>query len=63
MQKWFGIDLVFRPPGSVQVLWVLGTPPVRQLIEDRQIRVTGEVLGTAETELGDEGPSLAEVGF
>ncbi|MGW3699046.1 hypothetical protein ACWECR_35185 [Streptomyces sp. NPDC005056] len=36
--------LVFRPPGSVQALWALGTPPVRQLIEDLQTRVTGEVL-------------------
>ncbi|MFF5279662.1 relaxase domain-containing protein [Streptomyces sp. 900116325] len=44
VQKWSGIDLVFRPPGSVQALWVLGTPPVRQLIEDLQTRVTGEVL-------------------
>ncbi|MFB7225535.1 relaxase domain-containing protein [Streptomyces sp. NPDC056227] len=51
VQKWSGADLVFRPPGSVQVLWALGTPPVRQLIEDLQTRVTGEVLATAETEL------------
>ncbi|MCX4538439.1 relaxase domain-containing protein (plasmid) [Streptomyces sp. NBC_00841] len=51
VQKWSGADLVFRPPGSVQVLWALGTPPVRRLIEDLQTRVTGEVLATAETEL------------
>ncbi|WSL95626.1 transposase [Streptomyces sp. NBC_01718] len=39
-----------RPPGSLQVLWALGTPPVRRLIEVLQTRVTGEVLATAETE-------------
>ncbi|MGW5276905.1 MobF family relaxase [Streptomyces sp. NPDC004044] len=51
VQKWSGNDLVFRPPGSVQALWALGSPPVRQLIEDLQTRVTGEVLATAETDL------------
>ncbi|WP_327425477.1 relaxase domain-containing protein (plasmid) [Streptomyces sp. NBC_01527] len=51
VQKWSGNDLVFRPPGSVQALWALGPPPVRQLIEDLQTRVTGEVLATAETDL------------
>ncbi|MFE7394060.1 MobF family relaxase [Streptomyces sp. NPDC057582] len=51
VQKGSGADLVFRPPGSVQVLWALGTPPVRRLIEDLQTRVTGEVLATVETEL------------
>ncbi|WP_326793948.1 relaxase domain-containing protein (plasmid) [Streptomyces sp. NBC_00841] len=51
VQKRSGADLVFRPPGSVQVLWALGTPPVRQLIEDLQTRVTDEVLATAETDL------------
>ncbi|MFE7331863.1 MobF family relaxase [Streptomyces sp. NPDC057565] len=51
VQKWSGADLVFRPPGSVQVLWALGTQPVRRLIEDLQTRVTDEVLATAETDL------------
>ncbi|WP_329453117.1 relaxase domain-containing protein [Streptomyces sp. NBC_01724] len=50
VQKCSGNDLVFRPPGTVQALWSLGTPPVRQFIEDLQTRVTGKVLATAETE-------------
>ncbi|MET7311585.1 MobF family relaxase [Streptomyces sp. NPDC005571] len=50
IQKWSGNDLVFRPPGSVQALWALGTPPVRQLVEDIHTRIIGEVLAEAETE-------------
>ncbi|MEV7238058.1 MobF family relaxase [Streptomyces sp. NPDC051020] len=50
VQKWSGNDLVFRPPGSVQALWALGSPPVRQLVEDIHTRIIGEVLAEAETE-------------
>jgi conjugative relaxase-like TrwC/TraI family protein len=50
VQKWSGIDLVFRPPGSVQVLWALGRDPVRRILEDLHTRVLGEVLGAAESE-------------
>ncbi|MDX3772360.1 MULTISPECIES: MobF family relaxase [unclassified Streptomyces] len=50
VQKWSGNDLVFRPPGSVQALWALGTPSVRQLVEDIHTRIIGEVLTEAETE-------------
>ncbi|MGW9132914.1 MobF family relaxase [Streptomyces sp. NPDC055681] len=50
VQEWSGNDLVFRPPGSVQVLWALGSPPVRQLVEDIHTRIIGEVLASAETE-------------
>ncbi|MFF3060378.1 relaxase domain-containing protein [Streptomyces sp. NPDC057909] len=30
IQKWSGADLVFRAPGSVQILWALGADAVRQ---------------------------------
>ncbi|MGW6100805.1 MobF family relaxase, partial [Streptomyces sp. NPDC055157] len=50
IEKWSGNDLVFRPPGSVQALWALGTPSVRQLVEDIHTRIIGEVLAEAETE-------------
>ncbi|MET8421041.1 MobF family relaxase [Streptomyces sp. NPDC005134] len=50
VQKWSGNDLVFRPPGSVQALWALGSPPVRRLVEDIHTRIIGEVLAEAETE-------------
>ena len=50
IQKWSGLDLVFRPPGSVQALWALAPEPVRRLVEDIHTRVTGEVLAEAETQ-------------
>ncbi|MCX4825979.1 relaxase domain-containing protein [Streptomyces sp. NBC_01142] len=50
IQKWSAIDLVFRPPGSVQVLWALGPDPVRRTVENLHTRVLGEAPATAETE-------------
>ncbi|MGW3658792.1 relaxase domain-containing protein [Streptomyces sp. NPDC005151] len=47
IQKWSGIDLVFRPPASVQALWALATEPVQQLIEDIHTRISAETLTAA----------------
>ncbi|MEW2491874.1 relaxase domain-containing protein [Streptomyces sp. NPDC048411] len=51
IQKWSGIDFVFRPPGSVQTLWALSTGTVREVIEAAHTRVIDEVVDQIETGL------------
>ena len=50
IQRWSAIDLVFRAPGSVQVLWALAPDPVRRVIENAHARVLEEVLAEIESE-------------
>ncbi|MEU6347039.1 MobF family relaxase [Streptomyces sp. NPDC046977] len=43
-----GVDLVFRPPGSVQALWALGDDVTRRLIEAAVDRAIAPVLAEVE---------------
>ncbi|WP_434598807.1 relaxase domain-containing protein [Streptomyces sp. A5-4] len=51
VQKWSGGDLVFRAPGSVQILWAPGSPMVRKVIESAHTRMIASIVDVIETEL------------
>ncbi|WP_078620104.1 MULTISPECIES: MobF family relaxase [unclassified Streptomyces] len=44
VQKFTAIDFVFRPPGSIQILWALADPHTRRVIETLHLQVLREVM-------------------